>query len=171
MKSFKLKVKNKKLERVRSRGASSQNFELFTSNFSLERSGFTLLEVVVATGLFSVIMVLAVSVILAISGAEVKSRNTQTIQDNLRYTLESMTRELRTGVDYRPSGVSGIGYAQIVFTRQDGAEVGYCLLNGAVQKLEGTSDCTSGSAVTSADITVDTLTFHVGGDALGEHVR
>src|SRR3989344_1458385 len=114
MKSFKLKVKNKKLERVRSRGASSQNFELFTSNFSLERSGFTLLEVVVATGLFSVIMVLAVSVILAISGAEVKSRNTQTIQDNLRYTLESMTRELRTGVDYRPSGVSGIGYAQIV---------------------------------------------------------
>ncbi len=137
------------------------------SDLSIQAGGFTLLEMVVAVGLFGVILIIAVSVMFALSNAELKSRNIQNIQDNLRFALESMTKELRTGVGYLPSGGAPPAYSQIAFTRSDGVNVGYCLSSDAVQKLEATSDCSRGSAVTSNDVIVERLIFYVIGNSPG----
>ena len=126
-----------------------------------------MLEMVVAVGLFGVILVVAVSVMFALSNAELKSRNIQNIQDNLRFALESMTKELRTGVGYLPSGGAPPAYSQITFTREDGVAVGYCLSGDAIQKLESTSDCSLGSAVTANEVIVERLIFYVIGATPG----
>ncbi|MBI2054994.1 MAG: hypothetical protein HYT39_02760 [Candidatus Sungbacteria bacterium] len=63
-------------------------------------SGFTLLEMIVSLGMFSVLIIASIGVILGVSRAQTKTANLQTIQDNIRFSMELITRELRTGSDY-----------------------------------------------------------------------
>ncbi len=132
-----------------------------------EAFGFTLLEMVVAIGIFTMIIVIAIAAVIGISEAELKSRNIQSIQDNLRFSLEAMTKELRTGINFTPSGGTPPAYSQVNFTASDGASVGYCLRDGAIRRLEGTSDCTSGSPITANEIVVSRLVFYVIGNSPG----
>jgi type II secretory pathway pseudopilin PulG len=132
------------------------------------RTGFTLLEVVVAAGIFALILIGIIGILIQISRASVKAREIQNLQDNFRYTFEAMSREIRTGYAYQlsnPRGTSPQTYGTITFTRQDGASVAYCLLTNAVAKAtnpsgSGAANCASGIAVTSTDLVVDQLAFY-----------
>ncbi len=62
--------------------------------------GFTLLEMVVAVGVFAVAAVLGVSSYLALTGAQKKALTLQSIQNNLRFVIESMARDIRVGSYY-----------------------------------------------------------------------
>lgn len=64
------------------------------------KKGFTLLEMIVAVAVFSVAAILGVSSYLALTGAQKKALTLQTIQDNLRFSIESMARDVRTGSFY-----------------------------------------------------------------------
>ncbi len=132
------------------------------SHFS---SGFTLLEMMIATGIFAVVIITAVGAMLSLNQAQVKAQNIQNIQDNIRFTLEAMTKELRTGMNYS----SCQGCNQITFLKQDGVtNVGYCLDNGIIRRfLPPTTDCTTGSPVTSAAVSVNKLYFFVTGELPG----
>lgn len=62
--------------------------------------GFTLVEIMVALMIFSLVVVVALAALVRIVDA---NRKAQTIQDavvNLSFSMESMTRELRTGSAY-----------------------------------------------------------------------
>ncbi|MBI2052846.1 MAG: prepilin-type N-terminal cleavage/methylation domain-containing protein [Candidatus Ryanbacteria bacterium] len=65
------------------------------------KKGFTLLEIIVAVALFAVVATSAVASLLAINGAQKKAVFMQINQDNIRFALESMAREIRTGTEYR----------------------------------------------------------------------
>lgn len=127
--------------------------------------GFTLLEMMIATGIFAVVIITAVGAMLSLNQAQVKAQNIQNIQDNIRFTLESMTKELRTGMNYS----SCQGCTEITFLKQDGVtNVGYCLDNGVIRKfLPPTTDCTTGSPVTSAAVSINKLYFFVTGELPG----
>lgn len=130
--------------------------------------GFTLLEMVVSLGIFSVVIVTAIGAMLSVQGAQVKAANIQTIQDNLRFALESMTKEMRAGTAFRPFAGGGQQFDGLTFTRSDGSDVGYCFSAGALRKISGSSsDCSVSSAVTSEDIVVEDVTFYVIGQAPG----
>ena len=61
---------------------------------------FTLIEILVALSIFAIVVVVALAALVKIIDANKKS---QTIQDavvNMSFTMESMTRELRTGSTY-----------------------------------------------------------------------
>ena len=62
--------------------------------------GFTLIELIVAVGVFTVIATLAVGSLLVMIDAEEKVFNVQTNQDNVRFVLEAMGRSIRTGIFY-----------------------------------------------------------------------
>ena len=64
------------------------------------RRGFTLLEIIVAIGLFTIVAFLTTGSLLILNNAQRKAFFIQTNQDNVRFTLESMAREIRTGVNY-----------------------------------------------------------------------
>ena len=58
-------------------------------------------------------------------------RNIQNIQDNLRFGLESMTKEIRTGKNFLPAGGNAPAYTALTFVRSDGAPITYCVAGQA----------------------------------------
>lgn len=138
-------------------------------------SGFTLLEMIVSFGIFSVVMITAVGAVLSINRAQIKAANIQSIQDNLRFALESMTKEMRIGQGFSPTqAVAGVpsAYEELNFTvpRVGGGfdTIGYCFQDGLIKKLSGTADCSLGSAVTGDDVVIEELTFYVIGELPGD---
>ena len=59
-----------------------------------------MIEVLVALTLFTIVVTMAVGTLLVLIDANVKSQNSQAIMTNLAFTLDSMTRDIRTGFDY-----------------------------------------------------------------------
>jgi prepilin-type N-terminal cleavage/methylation domain-containing protein len=85
---------------------------------SSQKKGFTLVEVLVATALFTVVMVVAVSALLVILDANRKAQNISNTINNTFFSFETMTRLLRTGSGYH-CGTSGV-----ITTPQDCAQGG-----------------------------------------------
>lgn len=67
----------------------------------MHKKGFSLLELIVAIGVFAVVATIAVGALLGLSTAQKKAFYIQTNQDNIRFALETMARELRTGICYK----------------------------------------------------------------------
>lgn len=64
-------------------------------------SGFTLIEMIVAIGVFAMAMLISVGAILSISAAQKRAIAIQNVQDNIRFALETMVKEARLGSEYR----------------------------------------------------------------------
>lgn len=69
-------------------------------DFQKQKAGFTLLEMVVSIGLFVTLAVASISIMLDVSRVRRKSANLQAVTDNVRFGLELITKELRTGEEY-----------------------------------------------------------------------
>ena len=67
---------------------------------SKPQSGFTLIEMIVSLGVFSVVVTIAVGALLILIAANRQLQDEQTILGNLAFALDSMTREIRTGTQY-----------------------------------------------------------------------
>lgn len=68
--------------------------------------GFTLLEMLVAVGIFSVVSLLASSSAFLLHQLQRKAVNAQNVHDNIRFALDTMAREIRTGDKYCDVSVS-----------------------------------------------------------------
>lgn len=64
------------------------------------RSGFSLVELIVSIGLFSVVLFIGLTALLSMSDANKKSQSTRKLVDNITYVLEDMTRSVRLGQNY-----------------------------------------------------------------------
>lgn len=67
-------------------------------------SGFTLVEMLVATALFSIVMTVSVGALLALVGANRKVQSLQSVMDNLNITLDGMERAIRMGSNFHCGG-------------------------------------------------------------------
>ncbi len=67
---------------------------------SVTQSGFTLIEMIVALGLFSVVTTITTGAVLMLVGTNQKFHYEQSIMTNLSFAIDSMTREMRTGFNY-----------------------------------------------------------------------
>lgn len=63
-------------------------------------SGFSLVEMVVAVGLFSIVMVVSVATLFALVNAHRKAQALQSVINNLNISLDGMARALRMGSHY-----------------------------------------------------------------------
>jgi prepilin-type N-terminal cleavage/methylation domain-containing protein len=92
------------------------------------RSGFSLVELMVALSLFSIIMTVSMGTLLILIDANAKAQAISSAMTNLTFALDSMTRNLRTGRNFYctnagslsgalPTSVSNCtGNTAIVFT-------------------------------------------------------
>lgn len=62
--------------------------------------GFTLIEMIVSLGVFSIVATIAVGALLVLIGTNRQLQGEQSIMTNLSFALDSMTREIRTGTHY-----------------------------------------------------------------------
>ncbi len=95
---------------------------------SLNKKGFTLVEVMVSLSIFAMVIVVAVSVLLSMMDANHKAQNIQSVMTNLSFALDSMTREIRMGSNY--------------YCKQSGVETIPGLSDGLPVLTSGTQDCT-----------------------------
>lgn len=63
----------------------------------MRNQGFSLIEIIVAVGLFTVVAMLAVGSLFILTSAEKRVASVQSNQDNMRFAMELMSREIRTG--------------------------------------------------------------------------
>ncbi|MEK7568801.1 MAG: type II secretion system protein [Patescibacteria group bacterium] len=62
--------------------------------------GFSLVEMIVSLGIFTIVLFIATSAFLTVVNADRKSRATRIAMDNLNLALEDMSRRIKTGSSY-----------------------------------------------------------------------
>lgn len=139
------------------------------------REGFTLLEMIISTGIFAVLVVSAIGITLEVSNAQIKAANIQVIQDNIRFSLELITKEMRTGSAYALTTKCGAPGSEVSFLTSFGEPRTYFLdttggnIMRSTQNIT-TADCANTDKVaplTSEEIVVDGLFFTLRGAAPG----
>lgn len=66
-----------------------------------KQRGFTLVEALVSLAIFSVVMVTAVGIILAVITSNKRNQAINSVVNNLNYSIESMVRDVKTGFSYK----------------------------------------------------------------------
>lgn len=130
-------------------------------------SGFSLVELLVAMGVFVVIVMFTMGSVLGILDAGRKSKAINAVMTNLNFTLEVMSREIKFGTKYycgtelSPfTGYNNCSTPQdsVSFVASDGSEITYKLTNNQI--LKSTNGGTY-VAVTAPDIIIQNLKFFV----------
>lgn len=70
------------------------------NNKQNQQLGFTLIEMVVSLALFTTVIGISVGALIILIGSNQQLQNEQSVMTNLSFALDSMTREIRTGIHY-----------------------------------------------------------------------
>lgn len=133
------------------------------------KKAFTLVEILVAVALFTLVASIALGSILTIFDANRKNRYSKTVVDNLNLSIENMARTVRFGNNYHcgstgplsspqdcANNYTGDSFLAVTF---DGSVIAYRLNGTAIQRSEnGGSTYTN---ITASDVTIEDLRFRV----------
>lgn len=140
-------------------------------------SGFTLIEIMVAVSIFTIVMVISIGAVLAMVSANKRSQAYSTVITNLNFTLEGMIRDIRTGYNYdcnpvtpelegindvSAGGVSCDGNKIKFYSIQSGAEVEYDIVDDTdvgkkyIRKTVFGTDGDNTYNITSDDVIINT---------------
>lgn len=145
------------------------------------QKGFTLVEILVAISIFSVVVISTIGAFLKMVDVNKKIQSVRTAMDNANLAMETMARSIRLGTNYYCTATSGgyqgglepapqdctSGGTLIGFEGQRG-EVGnpqdqiYYQLNPTTGQIERTINSQT-IPITSADITIQKMEFFVDG--------
>lgn len=137
--------------------------------------GYTLLELIVAVGIFSLIMLAVSSAYLSLIKLDRETRAVNDIINNLSFAVDSMGREMRTGSRYdcNPSSDSDTvldnctAGSSLQFRDSSGRTVRYSLSNGQIiARISGVD-----AAITDPRITISNLVFYVRGAASTDTIQ
>lgn len=130
--------------------------------------GFTLIELLVSIGLFSVVVIIVAGSVSSIINANKQAQVVTSVVNNLNFTLESMTRAIKTGEmsdSFLSAGVCAesisltdamgrdVTYEKTTITGPDGNPRG--AINLTVVSPSGTAD----SPITAPEIVIENLQF------------
>lgn len=95
-------TKNKKQKTNLNRGFTPLEKNIYTSRKSRKSSltGFTLIEILVSVAIFAVVMLIALGALLAMSESDRKAQTLKSVINNLNFSIDSMSRTIRTGQNY-----------------------------------------------------------------------
>lgn len=129
----------------------------------------------VSVGLFSLVMLLATGAFLKFISLDRKARYTNDVVNNLTFAIDSMTRSIRTGSNYRCGGEGqgpncwppAVGQSTFSFLDDRGRTVTYLLrTDGSIGRCAlATGSCSASTAiaVTDSRINIESMTFYVRG--------
>lgn len=131
-------------------------------------SGFSLVEMLVSIGIFSLVMIVSVAAVVSMVNTNRYARAAKNVADNLAFAMESMSRNIKIGSSYNCGGWSGSSgtndgtCGSISFKDfRNGTIRAYRLSNGAVEQSFGGQS----GPITASEIVVENLTFTVTGSS------
>jgi len=128
-----------------------------------DNKGLTLIELLVAMGIFGLVIGMVFGVLGLVIVNQRRIIALKNVGDDVRFTIESMAREIRTGGNFSGGGNS------ISFTNAKGESVNYRLSNGIVEK--SSDGGLTHSAVTGSETTINYLNFYLRGQAAGDGLQ
>lgn len=156
-------------------------FIIGTLNTMNTQKGFTLVEVLVAIGLFSIIVAIAAGGFITALRTQRQVAALIEAQSNASLAIEQLAREARTGYLFcHDAGGTGDGncdatgpantYSNLDFYTAEGEHVCYSLVGGELQRSSG-GGCASGTgqSVTGENVSVKYLQFIVIGNQEDDH--
>jgi len=118
--------------------------------------GFTIIEMVVAVGVFAVVITVSLTAFLNISDIQKRAEALRVINNNLNFSLETMMREIRAGSNYRV----GSGGTSLIIASVFGGDITYRLNNNRIEKsVDGSPFIT----LTAPEVNITKLLFIVQG--------
>ena len=128
---------------------------------SHKQAGFTLIELIVSLGIFSMVMLIATgSYLSAVSTTKNVQESTKAV-NTIAAALNTISNEIRNGSCGAGQCATG-AHSQFSFTNSSGTDVTYCLTGGVIERVEGTTLCSSAGAdkqITDASVKVTNLSF------------
>lgn len=127
------------------------------------------MEMMVAIGLFSLVMLLTTGAFLKFMALDKVARYTSDVTNNLSFAVDSMSRSIRMGTNYQCNGGTNCwpaGGSTFSYTNEQGKKITYLLRSdGSIGRCSHTNNCTSDTAVSLTDkrITITSLNFAVRG--------
>ena len=161
----------------------SNLFRISDFGFSASpQRGFTLIEMLIALAIFSIIMVISVGSLISLINANHKAQTLKTVVNNLHFALENMSRNIRTGTNYHcgggdvrlPADCATVPQTQLAFKARDGNYMAYRIdQNGAIVRSRSSDytqlfDSDNLIPVTAPEIKVEALSFYVDGASSGD---
>lgn len=139
--------------------------------------GFTLIEILVSVAIFTTVMTISLGALLAISESDRKAQTIKSVVNNLNFTLDAMSRSMRTGVNYHcdvsvtpvtTTRDCAAGATSMAFLSAENQTIQYCRGNGSTCSSSGTAVLVSknGAAfapLTASEVTITNLQFFVTG--------
>ena len=132
----------------------------------MKKNGFTLIEIIVAIGIFTAVITMALATFLNISNIQRKAGALRAINDNLNFAVEMMSREIRTGKNYCASSCIGSSFN---FTNSQNESVIYRMVSNSIER--SSDGGASFLRLTSPEIDIDNLEFIVPSPAVSPQPR
>lgn len=129
--------------------------------------GFTLLEMIVALGVFSIVILTTSSGFLSLLNAERKAAAKIEIEDNLRFALEVMAKEIRTGRNYTDPGIQPISDFSFVNANNEMITYRLSAQERIIKVIAREEAATEILPLSSEHIKVENLGFWVRGAGVG----
>ena len=135
--------------------------------------GFTLIEIVVSVGIFSMVMLVVTAAYLTLVTLDKEARTTNEVVANLAFAVDSVARNVRTGTAYSCAGAGNGTCSQLSFTDTLGQTVTYLLKNDGTigQCTSGACSSSTATSLTDPRITISSLTFYVRGVGSGDSLQ
>ncbi len=124
------------------------------------RKGFTVIEMIVAVGLFSVVVSIAAGGFINALRAQRQAAGLIAANSNVSLAIEQIAREIRTGVSFCAEIGSCITRNEIAFRNGYGEDVVYRLEDGAIKRGIVGGDF---EIITAANVRVHDLVFILNG--------
>lgn len=124
-----------------------------------------MIEILVALGLFMVVMTITLSAFLNIIDIQKKTEAFRKVNDNLNFAMEAMMREIREGKDYI---IADCGGPDFCFTGKDGT-IKYKLNTEGFIEREKMYD--GWFRITSDEIKITKLSFSARGNVAGDKMQ
>lgn len=135
------------------------------------QNGFSLFEMIVAIGVFTFVITIGLETVLQFKNIQRKAAAVSQIQENIRFALEHMAREMRMAnnttfqCNLCDSGTSD----QIEFTNNYNQNVVYRLNGSRIEKsVDGGLIF---SPITSSNVGIESLDFFLSGETSGDNLQ
>ena len=135
-------------------------------------SGFSLVEMLVAIGIFMSIMTLAITALISIMGANKKAQTIKSTIDSVTFAMENISKDMRGGTDYvclPPNGSSKdcpVGGTAVRYKNSSGDTITYAF-NGAssnvgiLTKTDSTANTTEDLISQDSNVNINNMKFYV----------